>query len=104
MLSNEMKVGYYMFEIPRVNVIQSDEGFSVEVLGRTGLLYTEGSRSLHIDSEVLAGPSGLVIYTNSIRSWNPPHDNEAIDKSKRDAIVENVRRAFRFRGLEIEIA
>ena len=92
-----------MFEIPRANVIQSDEGFSVEVLGRTGLLYTEGPKSLDIDSEVLAGPSGLVLYTDSIRSWNPPHDNETIDKSKRDAIVENVRRAFRFRGLEIEI-
>jgi hypothetical protein len=57
-----------MFEIPRVNVIQSDEGFSVEVLGRTGLLYTEGSKSLHIDSEVLVGPTDLLVYTNSIRS------------------------------------
>jgi hypothetical protein len=96
-------VRYYMFEIPRANVIQSDEGFSVEVVGRTGLMYTEGSKSLDVDSEVLAGPSGLVIYADSIRSWNPPHQDEAIDESKRDAIVENIRRAFRFRGLEIEI-
>jgi len=92
-----------MFVIPRVNVIQSDEGFSVEVLGRTGLLYTEGSKSLDIDSEVLAGPSGLGIYRNSIKSWNPPHNNEPIDESKRDAIVENIRRAFRFQGLEIAV-
>jgi hypothetical protein len=92
-----------MFEI-RLNVIQSDEGFSVEVLGRAGLLYTEGSKTLDIDSEILAGPSGLVIYTNSIRSWNPPYDTETIDESKRDAIVDNIRRAFRFQGFEIEIA
>ena len=92
-----------MFDIPRVNVIRSDEGFSVEVLDRTGLLYTEGSRSLDIDSEVLAGPSALVIYTDSISSWNPPHDDETIDRCKRDAIVENIRRAFRFRELEIEV-
>jgi hypothetical protein len=92
-----------MFVIPRVNVIQSDEGFSVEVLGRTGLLYTEGSKSLDIDSEVLAGPSGLGIYRNSIKSWNPPHNNEPIDESKHDAIVENIRRAFRFQGLEIAV-
>jgi hypothetical protein len=91
-----------MFDIPRVNVIRSDEGFSVEVLDRTGLLYTEGSKSVGIDSEVLVGPSGLVIYTDSISAWNPPHDHETIDGSKRDAIVENIRRAFRHRELEIE--
>lgn len=92
-----------MFVIPRPNVIQSDEGFSVEVLGRTGLLYTESSRQLHIDSEVLAGPSGLLIYEASIKSWNPPHEREIIDGAKRESIVENIRRAFRFRGFEIEV-
>ena len=84
-------------------VIQSDEGFSVKVLGRAGLLYTEGSKSLHADSEILTGPSGLVIYTYSIKSWDPPHDSEVIDESKRDAIVENIRRAFRSQGVEIEV-
>ena len=34
-----------MFKIARTNVIESDAGFSVEVLGRTGLLYTEGLKS-----------------------------------------------------------
>jgi hypothetical protein len=47
-----------MFTIPRNNVIESDEGFSVEVLGRTGLLYTEGARSLQIDSEILLDRMG----------------------------------------------
>ena len=92
-----------MFDIPRVNVIRSDEGFSVEVLDRTGLLYTEGSKCLDSCSEVLSGPSGLVIHTDSIKSWNPPYNDETIDGGKRDAIVENIRRAFRFRGLEIEV-
>ena len=92
-----------MFDIPRVNVIRSDEGFSVEVLDRIGLLYTEGSRSVDIDSEVLAGPSALVIYADSISFWNPPHDDEPIDGSKRDTIIDNIRCAFRFRGLEIEV-
>jgi len=92
-----------MFKIPRVNVIESDEGFSVEVLGRTGLLYTEGSKKLRIDSEVLSGPSGLGIYKNSIKSWDIPQKNELIDESKRDTIVDNIRRAFRFRGVEIEV-
>lgn len=92
-----------MFKTPRPNVIESDEGFSVEVLGRTGLSYTEGTKKLKVDSELLAGPSGLAIYRNSIRSWNPPHDNDLIDENERDRIVDNIRRAFRFDGFEIQV-
>ena len=92
-----------MFKIPRVNVITSDEGFSIEILGRAGLRYIEGAKRLEVDSEVLAGPSGMVIYQNSIKSWDPPHNNELIDESKRNTIVDNIRRAFRFQGYEIQV-
>jgi hypothetical protein len=94
-----------MFKIPRVNVIESDEGFSVEVLGHTGLLYVEGEKSIHIDSEMLVsfGPALLALYTRSIKVWDLPNDNEAISDIKRNEIVENIRRAFRFRGFEIKV-
>lgn len=92
-----------MFKIPQVNVIESDEGFSVEVLGRVGLLYTEGPKSLLIDSEILAGPSGVVIYKNSIRAWKPPFDTLVIDNDQRDKIIDNIQRAFQFRGFNISI-
>jgi hypothetical protein len=92
-----------MFKVVGTDIIQSDEGFSVEVLGPVGVLYTEGAKTLNIDSEYLAGPAGLVMYKDSIKSWNPPHDNEVIDASKRDTIVDNIRRAFRFRGIEIQV-
>ena len=42
-----------MFTIPRVNVIESDEGFSVEVIGRDEIKYTEDKKSLIIESEFL---------------------------------------------------
>jgi hypothetical protein len=93
-----------MFTEPRVNVIESDEGFSVQVLGRTGLLYSEGIKSVHIDSEVLLGPSGLIVFKDSFRLWNSPFENEPIDEGKRKAIIENIRRAFRFQGFEIQVA
>ena len=92
-----------MFVIPRPNVIQSSEGFSVEVLGLTGLLYTEGTRSLRVDSEVLGGKAGLMIYKESIKSWNPPYDAEVISEIERNTIMERIRNAFRFRGFEIVI-
>lgn len=93
-----------MFKIPRENVIESDEGFSVEVLGRTGVLYSEGEKTMRIDSEVLAGPAGLVIYTDSIVCWASPHENELLDETTRRVVVENIRKAFRFRGLEIQVS
>jgi hypothetical protein len=92
-----------MFRIPSVNVIESDEGFSVEVVDRTEVLYTEDNRKLQIDSELLAGPSGLAIYRSSIVSWAPPHNDETIDENKREEIIDNIRRAFRFRKIEIQV-
>ena len=92
-----------MFTIPRTNVIESDEGFSVEVLRRTGLLHTEGTRRLQAYSEMLTGPHGLVIYPpDFIVSWMPPHDGEVIDEAQRAVIIENIKRAFLFQGYEIE--
>ena len=89
-----------MFKIPRVNVIESDEGFSVEVLGRTGLTYTEGGKSLFVDSEVLA-QGEIAIWRNSIKSWTSSHDIEIIDTAKRNEIVKNIIRAFAWRNVNI---
>jgi hypothetical protein len=47
----------FMFTSPRPNLCESSDGFSVEVLGRTGLRYCEGGRQMFVDSEVLSGPS-----------------------------------------------
>jgi hypothetical protein len=91
-----------MFTIPRVNVIESDEGFSIELLGQTGLKYQEKDQSLFVDSEILNGPSGLIIYTDSIDHWSP--SNTQVTEPERTRIVENIRRAFKFRGFDIEIA
>ncbi|MFO0983445.1 MAG: Imm74 family immunity protein [Planctomycetota bacterium] len=65
--------------------------------------YTEGLRVLHVDSEVLAGPAGLMLYRGSIKAWKAPHERELIDDAKRDAIVANIRAAFRFRGFDIQV-
>jgi hypothetical protein len=92
------------FFIPRTNVIESDAGYSVEVLGPVGLRYTEGDRILHIDSEMLAGPSGLIVYSASIKVEPPSHAQESVDSGERARIIENVRAAFKFRGFEIQIA
>ena len=90
-----------MFTIPKTNVIESDSGFAVEVLGRTGLLYVENDRKMKIDSEVLMGPRAMVVYLDSISKWLPPHDAVPVDQGARKRIMDNIREAFLFRGAEI---
>lgn len=92
-----------MFKSPRPNLYESSEGFSVEVLGQTGLCYREGERKMFVDSEVLTGPSGMMVYGSSIARWDPPYDEENIDEAKRQQVIENIRKAFRFQCFEIQV-
>ena len=39
-----------------------------------------------------------MIIRSSIRKWEPPYDNESLDENQCDAILENIRRTFRFKG------
>ena len=91
------------FSIPKRNVIASDEGFSVEVLGRTGIEYREGDRLLFVDAEVLASGHGIAVFKDSIKIWRPPHENDALSAERRSRIIENIRRAIEFRGQPIDI-
>jgi hypothetical protein len=91
------------FSEPRVNVIESDTGFSVEVLGRTGMRYAEHGKSAFVDSEVLAKPGAIAVYPKSIRHWDPPHDAEPLDDEDRNRIVTNIHRAFAARGYEAQV-
>ncbi|RBP45061.1 immunity protein 74 of polymorphic toxin system [Roseimicrobium gellanilyticum] len=92
-----------MFSSPRPNLYKSTEGFSVEVLGRTGILYSEAGRTLRIDSEVLSGASGMVVYKDSINHWQAPHHIKPFSLADRERVIENVRAAFKFQGYDIVI-
>jgi hypothetical protein len=91
-----------MFSIPRVNVVESDTGFSIEVLGRVGMRYREGGRSVLIDSEVLA-IKGIAIAKKSIRFWEPPHEREPINEGEKAAIINNIREALAFKHEVLEV-
>jgi hypothetical protein len=86
-----------------LNTVVSKDGFSVEVLGRTGLRYTEGPRQMFIDSEVLNGPAGMAVYGYSLARWNPPHDHEPLPDHQKLRILENIRLAFRFMRFDIHV-
>ncbi len=46
--------------------------FSLKIQGRSGLTYTEGDRTLTIDSEMLFGAHDMVIYWSSVSAWTQP--------------------------------
>jgi Immunity protein 74 len=87
----------------RPNLYESFDGFSVEVLGRTGLRYCEGGRQMFVDSEVLTGPSGMAVYKGTIQKWDPPYDNVPVTHSDRDRILNNIRDAVRSQGFEMNV-
>lgn len=92
-----------MIESPRSNLYVSSNGFSVEVLGRTGMRYTTGSRSLSIDSEVLDGPSGIGLYSSSISRWDSPHESDVLTMDERTVILANIQEVFAHLGFSVSI-
>jgi immunity protein 74 of polymorphic toxin system len=92
-----------MFTSPRTNVIASDEGFTVEVLGRTGIQYSEGQRSMFVDSEVLSVGHGIAVFKDSIKAWPSPQGEQPIDEIERQRILDNIRRAIAFQDEPVEI-
>jgi hypothetical protein len=73
----------------------------VTVLGRCGLRYREGSRTLFVDGEMLNHPFDFVIYENSIRGWEGT--NEPINGEQRQQIVARIRATFRRNGLNLDV-
>ena len=93
-----------MFTIPRTNVIESDAGFSVEVLSRAGMIYREGGSSAFVDSEVLAPGKGIAIFTDSIKKWDSASGEESIGVAERARIITNIQAAMDFKKETLEIA
>ena len=93
-----------MFKSPRPNLYESSEGFSVEVVGFSQVVYRESGRTVVVEAEALAPPGAMAIYSSSIKSWAAPYDREAIEESERERIISNIVRAFASQGLTAEVA
>jgi len=91
------------FSEPEPNVIRSSSGFSVRVLGMTGMCYSEGGRSVWIDSEVLAKPRTIALFKDSMRAWDGPDGPEQLRDDDRDRVAANIKRAFEACGYELQV-
>jgi hypothetical protein len=89
-----------MFKQIKPNLVQSDEGFSVETTGWTGIVYTQGGKTLHVDSEFLMGPQYDIVLDANIKKWD---SGDKIDDSERKLIVNNIVRALHFQGMKVDV-
>ena len=60
--------------------------------GRSGLLYKEGDKTITVDSELLSESLGIAIFTDSIKSWDAPFNEEPLSEEDRSRIIENIKK------------
>jgi hypothetical protein len=91
------------FFVPRPNVYQCSDGYVVEIVGRTGMRYSEGGRTMFVDSEILAPPAGVAIYKDTIARWEPPHAAEALSPDECLRIRDNIVAALQSQGIAVDL-
>lgn len=65
--------------------------YRVKLQGRAGLIYQEDNKVMVIDSELLVGSTyDIVVYFDSIKTWQPPYENETLSDSDRARIKTNI--------------
>jgi hypothetical protein len=83
-------------------VVEGDNGVRVEILGRTGIRYSEPGRSCFVDSEVLAIPA-IAVWPSGIRGWDPPHQDDPLADQDRRRILQNIADAFASQKWQLEL-
>lgn len=90
-----------MFILLNPNLVQSDEGFSVETVGRTGIRYIQYGKTLFVDSEYMAGPNlEILVFARGVKNRD---FGDNIEEDERKKIAENILRALSFRGLKVKL-
>lgn len=76
-------------------------GYSVAILGRNGIRYREGARSVFVDGEMLVGDYDFVIYASSIRQWES--SEQVISDSEKQKILRNIQFVCGQNGIRIDV-
>jgi Immunity protein 74 len=95
-----------MFKAIQHNIIESDEGFSIEIHWQDRIIYRKQGRVLIVHGERLVylkekygysqNKYGFQIFLKSMNHWEKPHENETIDQSTKESIIGDIARALEF--------
>jgi uncharacterized protein (UPF0261 family) len=75
---------------------KSKKTYAVKFQGRAGIVYQEGDKQMSVDSELLAGSNyDIVIFTNTIRNWQPPYEQAVLSENDKLRIRDNIAEALK---------
>jgi hypothetical protein len=95
--------GEVTFSNPRQNLYVCSAGFRVEFVDLFDIHYREQGRVMIFAREPLLS-GGWVLYIPQQAGWEPPHDRKSVDEHEVARVVDNIRRAFAFAGLSLEVS
>ena len=78
------------------------KAFRVKLKGRSGIEYSEGPRGLFLGAEFMAGGNDLVIYSDTLKSWNSPHEMEMLSESDKKRIQNNITNDLLEHNISVE--
>jgi hypothetical protein len=78
--------------IEKSNCEEPGSGFSIEGLGREGIRYREGNRSVCVWTEYLV-PQGIAVSTGGLTRWDPPNEH-----AHKERILNNIKTAVEQAG------
>jgi len=81
-------------------VIRSDEGWSLQALGRTRMRYTDGGREALLDCEFPFAKRGIVFYADKVVAWTIP-SGVAMTLEERVLVIKRVTAALEWEGLTV---
>jgi hypothetical protein len=87
----------------RKNIVISHDGYMVEIVGARGLRYSEGRRTIEVDSEAWGGERGMTIFAHSVRSWTDAEGATAVSGPDVERVVRNIVAALSFDGYSAEV-
>jgi hypothetical protein len=58
---------------------------------------------MFVDSEVLAPPRGLAIYTSTIARWDPPYEADELPADARRHILDNILAALHSQAIDVDL-
>ena len=81
-----------------------ERAFKVEVQGSSGLLYIQDGKRMKIESETLIGSAyDMIVYTGSIKSWEPPFEQEHLSEDLLGEISANIKAGLEANKLKVEM-
>jgi hypothetical protein len=83
-------------------VFFSKNRFKVKTVANYAISYIEGKHKALIESEFLVGEIDLVVYFDTLKSWEPPFENEIISDESKVTIRENIANELKRQKISFE--